>query len=247
MVTPVYLVKYNTYTLPGFAQRESMDSISNIADHYAAYIDGSISEDLGLANKQLTLTMKVWEQDYMTCKDQVQLAATMLRSTRGFAPLYVGYSDKHYMAMTKTVSQNKDAGTSVRTLDYEIEFECKPWLEGETLHTLTGTTTVDTDSVGRTISNGGWTPTIVTVTGTNVTVSGYTSTGEYTGYISISGAVTGLVIDSEAFTALDGSNNNMNTYLKTIDYRLYVGPGKTNFAITGASSCEIKYYDRWYI
>lgn len=184
----------------------------------------------------------------MTCKDQVRLAATMVRSTRDFAPLYIGYTDKHYMAMGKSVTTDKEAGTAVRTLDYEVQFECRPWLIGEVLHELIGTTTVDTDSVGRTINNGGFTPTTVTVTGTNITISGYTSTGEFTGFISVSGTVTDLVIDSEAFTATTSSGTvNMNTYMSTVDYRLNVGPGKTTFDITGASSCEISYYDRWYI
>lgn len=246
MVTPAYLVKYNDYTLPGFAQQESIDSVLNIADHYAAYVDGSNSEDTGLSNKALTVAMKVWEQDYMTCKDQVRLAATMARSTRTFAPLYIGYTDKHYMAMTKSITTQKDAGTSVKTLDYSVEFECKPWLIGEVERELTGTGTIDTDQVSRSISNGGFSPTTVTVTGTDVTISGYTSTGEFTGYVAISGAVAGLIIDSEAFSAYQGETN-MNSSMITVDYRLNVGPGKTYFAITGASVCSIKYYDRWYL
>ncbi len=246
MATPQYLVKYNNYTLPGFAQRESFDSILNIADHYAAYRDGSDSEDTGLANKALTVDMKVWEQDYITCKEQVRLAATMARSTKTFAPLYVGYTDKHYMAMTKSITTQKDAGTSVRTKDYSIEFECRPWLVGEVEHELTGTGTIDTDQVSRTISDGGFSPTVVTVTGTDVTISGYTSTGEFTGYVEVSGAVASLIIDSEAFTAYQGTTN-MNSSMLTTDYQLSVGPGKTYFEITGASSCTIKYYNRWYI
>lgn len=242
-----YLIKYNTYTLPGYSQRESLPSDMNITSHYAVYADGSLSEYTGLQNKNISITMKVWEQDYLTCKDQVELAATMVRSKRsGFAPLYVQYSDRHYDAMTQSIKVEKSAGDSVRTLEYVVEFEAKPWLESDATHTLTGTGTVNTDSVGRTISNGGWTPTTVTVTGTNVTISGYTVNGDFAGFVSVSGAVTNLVIDSDAFTATIGGVNK-NSLMKWAEYRTYVGPDKTFFVITGASSCTIDYHDRWYI
>lgn len=243
---PQYLVKFNNYTPPGYAQNESFDSTMNITQHYGAYIDGSLSEQTGLANKVLTLSMKIWDTDYLVAKTQVEQAATMLRSKRGFAPLYVQFSDKHYDALVKTVKTQKQAGTSVRILDYDIEFECRPWLIDDSTKTLTGTGTIDTDQVGRTIDDGGWTPTVLTVTGTNVTVSGYTATGQFTGFISVSGSVTNLVVDTEAFTATIGGVNANGQMLST-DYQLFVGPERTYFDIQGASSCTIQYNDRWYI
>lgn len=245
--TASYLAKYNSHVLPGYVQNESFDSVMNIADHYAAYKDGSDSEQTGLGNKALTITLKVWEQDYLTCKQQVELAATMLRSERKvFAPLYLQYTDRYYSAMVKSVKADKAVGSSVRTLDYNAEFECKPWLTSVSGHTLTGTTTVTTDSVGRTISNGGWTPTIITVTGTDVTVSGYTANGDFTGYFSVSGAVANLVVNTELYTAEIGGLNK-NNLMNTIDYQVWVGPEKTTFDITGASSASISYWDRWYL
>lgn len=240
-----YLVQYNSYQLPGYAQGEMMDSTMGIASHPAPYADGSLSEQTGLENKVMELTMKVWEPDYQSCKQQVENAASMLHSKRhGFAPLYVQYTDRYYEAMTKTVKIEKVAGTSVRTLEYVVDFECKPWLTSVSGHTITGTTTVTT--TGRTISDGGWTPTIITVTGTNVTISGYTDTGDFTGFISISGAVTGMVIDSSTYESTIGGNNANDRHYWA-DYQMYVGPGVTNFAVTGASSCSITYYDRWYL
>lgn len=242
-----YLIKYNNYILPGYCQSESFDSQMNIASHYAAYIDGSNSEQTGLANKSLSLKLKVWEQDYLTCKQQVELAATMLRSVRaGYAPLYVQFSDRHYQAMVSTVRAEKSVPTSVKTLDYDVEFECKPWLESNTSHTLTGTTLLDTDAVARSIDNGGWTPATVTVTGTNVTVSGYTATGDFAGYFSVVGAVTNLVINTEAFTATIGGVNQ-NAIMGSADYRMSVGPARTYFAVTGASAASLTYSDRWYL
>jgi hypothetical protein len=244
---PQYLAQFNGIVLPGYVQNESFDSELNIADHYAAYVDGSISEDTGLANKNVSIRLKVWEQDYLTCKQQIELAATVLRSVRGkFAPLYVGYTDRYYTAMTKSISMDKTAGESVKLAEYEAQFECKPWITSTTLHTLTGTGLIDTDQVSRTLANGSQSPTIVTVTGTDVTISGYTDMGEFTGFISVSGSVAGLVIDSEAFTAT-ANGENMNNNMLTVDYQLNVGVGKTNFLITGASSCSIDYYDRWYL
>lgn len=246
--TQNYLVRYNSYQLPGYCQQESFDSSMNTANHPAPYADGSETEYTGLQNKQLSITQKVWEQDFLTCSDQISLAATMLRSKKaGFAPLYIQYTDRYYEAMTQTIKKENTAGRSVRIQEYQVQFECKPWLLSASGHTITGTGTIDTDQVGRTITNGGWTPTTITVTGTNVTISGYTGTGDFAGYVSVSGAVTGLVINSDAFTAeISGANKN-SLMLRATDYRTYIGPGKTTFVVTGASSCSINYYDRWYI
>jgi hypothetical protein len=239
-----YLCKYNDHVLPGYVQDESFDSVMNIAEHYGAYLDGSNSEQTGLSNKTISVTLKVWEQDYLTCKDQVRLAATMLRSNKqGFAPLYIQRADRHYEAMVKTIREDKTAGASVRTLDYGIDFECKPWLIGDTTHSVAGTGTVQ---ITRTLDDGGWTPTRLTVTGTNVTVSGYTATGDFAGYVSISGAVTNLYLDSEAYTATIGGINKSDL-IKWVDFRTYVGPGTTTFVTTGASSMLIEYEDRWYL
>ncbi len=242
-----YLAKYNNRVLPGYVQSEQFESQMNIASHYGAFVDGSNSEQTGLANKNLSVTLKVWEQDYMTCKEQVELAATMLRSERrNFAPLYIQNSDRYYDAMVKNVRTDKTAGTSVRTLEYTADFECKPWLTSVSGHTLTGTTLLDTDDVGRTIMNGGWTPATVTVTGTDVTVSGYTANGDFTGYFSVNGSVTNLVVDTEAFTAEIGGLNQ-NSIMNTIDYQVFIGPERTYFEVTGASAVTIEYRDRWYL
>jgi hypothetical protein len=234
-----YLAKYNNYVLPGYVQSESFDSLMNVVSHYGVYVDGSLSEQTGLQNKQLTLELLVWESTYLTCKQQVELASTYLRSYRGgFANLYVQYPDKHYSAIPKSITTDKDVGSSVRTLNYKIEFECRPWVIGEILHTISS----DTDEVGRTLDSGGWTPTIVTLTGTGI--SGITSDGQSTGNIVTSG-VSGMVIDTEAFTATQGGVNR-NDLVTTKDYRLFVGPGRTTFSVTGGSAA-ISYYDRWYI
>lgn len=239
-----YLVKYNNYQLPGYLQSESFDNQLNIASHYGAYIDGSYSEDTGLSNKNISLTLKVWECDYGTVKEQTQLAATELRSRRGnFAPLYVMNSDKHYDAMVKSIKYDKSVPSSVKIGEYQVDFECRPWLIGEEVKTITGTGTIDTDQVSRTIANGTWTPATVSIFGTDVTISGYTATGEYTGFISVIGTVNDLVVDTETFTATMGAVNR-NDLLASVDYQLFVGPEKTYFDVSGGSVI-ITYYDRW--
>jgi hypothetical protein len=246
----IYLAKYNTYVLPGYVQNESFDSTMNVANHQAPFADGSESEYMGLENKMLSLTMKVWENDYSSCKGQVQQAATVLRSKRsGFSPLYIQYTDKHYDALVKSVKMEKTAGTSIRTLEYQVDFECKPWLISDNTSTISngaiGGTPTTLSTAGRTLDDGGWTPTTITVTGTNVTISGYTAS-EFAGFISISGAVTSMVIDSDLYTATIGGVNK-NSYMRSVDYRVFVGPEITNFYITGAQSCSISYNNRWYI
>jgi hypothetical protein len=218
-----------------------------MAEHYAPYADGSDSEYTGLRNKLLSLTLRVWEEDYLSCKQQISNAATMLRSRKsGFAPLYVQFSDRHYEALTTSVKSDKSVPSSVRVTDYQVEFECKPWLISDTAKTLTGTGTINTDQVTRTIVDGGWTPARITVTGTNVTISGYTDTGEFAGFASITGSVSNLVIDSDEFTATQGGVNK-NDIMAWADYRIYIGPGKTFLTTTGASSMTVTYHNRWYL
>jgi hypothetical protein len=233
-----YLCRYNNYVLPGYVQSESFDSVMNVASHYGAYVDGSLSEETGLQNKALSVSLRVWETNYLTCKQQVELASTYLRSYRGgFANLYLHYTDRHYEALVKNINLEKSVGSSVRILDYSVEFECKPWVIGDTLHTISS----DTDEVGRTLDNGGWTPTVVVLTGTSI--SGLTADSQSTGSIVTTG-VTSMTIDSEAFTATMGGVNR-NDLVTTKDYRLYVGPGRTIFTVAGSAS--ISYYDRWNI
>lgn len=243
--TASYLARYNGYQLPGYVQNEQMGSDMNIASHYGVYADGSESEYTGLQNKILSLTLKVWETDFISCSEQISLAATYLRSRKiGFSPLYVQYEDRYYEALTQSIKKENTAGRSVRTQEYQVQFETKPWLTSISGHTLTGTGLIDTDQVSRTLSNGGWSPVTLTLTGTNITVSGYTYTGEFAGYIHVSGSVTNLVVDSDAVTATIGGINK-NEVMLAPDYRVYVGAGKTYFNITGASSCTIQYNDRW--
>lgn len=240
-----YLAQYNGYILPGYVQEESFDSQMNMASHYAPYADGSLTEYLGLQNKMLSLKLKVWEQDYISAKDQVQLGATYLRTQRAtFAPLYVQYSDRHYDAKVSSIKVQKSVGNPVRILEYDVQFECTPWLIEDTENQISGTGTVTT--TGRVLEDGGWTFANVDVSGSNVTISGYTATGDFAGFVSISGSVTNMLLDSENYTATMGGNNR-NDLLLTADYRLLVGPGVTNFVVTGASSCTISWFNRWYI
>lgn len=245
--SPQYLAQYNSYVLPGYVQNEVFSSDMTVAQHYAPYADGSPSEYVGLQNKMLQLRLKVWEQDFATCKEQVQLAATYLRTKRnGFADLYIQDSDRHYEAMVKSIREENTAGKSVRIMEYEVQFETRPWLISNDTFTLSGIGTINTDQVSRDLYDGGWTPATITLTGTDITISGYTSTGDFAGYVEIDGAVSNLIIDSENYTATIGGVN-ANAQMITADYRLFVGPGRTNFAITGASTCTIDYQNRWYL
>lgn len=248
-----YLCRYNGQVLPGYVQEESFDSVMNIADHQAAYADGSNSEMTGLQNKQLSVTLKVWETDYLTCKDQTQKAATILRTKKsGYADLYLQYSDRHYEAMVSQIRTGKVAGTSVRTLDYDVDFACRPWLVSDQVYTISGSglngslQVITTDQVSRDIDDGGWTYSTIRVSGSNITISGYTQTEPFTGFISISGAVSNMIIDAQNYTATIGGVN-ANNQMRWADYRTFVGPEQTSFAISGAVLCEVTYNNRWYL
>ena len=240
-----YLVKYNGFVLPGYLQEETMSSVLNIGNHQSLFADASLSESLGLNNKDLSLRLKLWECSYSEAKEQAQLAATYLRTDRdSFSPLFIQRPDRYYEALTKNVSTQKEVGSSLNLREYTVDFEAKPWVTSSTINTLNGTGTVST--TGRQFTDGGWTPTTVTVTGTNVTISGYTDLGSYTGFMSINGSVTNMVVNSNTMSSTIGGVN-ANDKMLWADYSLYVGPGVTNFQINGASSCSIAYQNRWYI
>jgi hypothetical protein len=251
--TPQYLVEYNGYTLPGFAQKESFESTIGIASHEAPYADGATIENTGLQNKIISMDMKVWDEDYASCKAQIEQAATMLRSRRqGFAKLRIQHANKYYEAMPKSIVMDKSAGSSVKIVDYSIEFEAKPWYISDAIYTVSGVglngTRTTFSTAGRVLDDGGWTYATLKLSGRDITVSGYTGSGEPAGFISISGTVTNLMIYSEPFTATtSGTSTNMNSYFRSVDYRMWVGPETTYFTVSGAQLCEISYQNRWYI
>lgn len=106
--------------------------------------------------------------------------------------------------------------------------------------------TLDTNVVLRTVNNGGYTPTIIYITGTHVTVSGYTDNGEFTGFLSISGYVENLIVDTENSSVIM-DNEVRNDLINNLDYGVYVAPGRTYFEVTGATEITITYVDRWYL
>jgi hypothetical protein len=236
-----YIVKFNGYDLPGYAQSETMDSQLRIEKKY------SLTESVGLGNKNVDIKMRLFEQDYITAKSKLEYASTILRSKRReLGRLYIQRLDRYYSAITTKLNYSKNASEVGYLLDYEVEWETKPWLISNNTYMLEGSGDLNTDSVARTLYDGGWTPARVTITGTDVTISGYTETGDFAGYIAVSGSVTNLVIDTESYTATIGGVN-ANQYLADYEYGLYIGPGKTNFTITGASNVQIKYENRWYL
>lgn len=241
-----YLVKYNGYQLPGYAQGESIDSITRIHMSDSVYMDGPFAEYTGLNNKIISLQMKVLGDTYLDVKTQAQTAATIIRSSRGWTKLYIQSYDRYYTAINKSINIDKTVRESMKVLDYSMEFEAKPWLTGDTVYTMTGSGIISTDQVGRTYENGGWTPANLVLSGTNITVSGYTESGEFTGFISISGAVTNMIIDSQQYTSTINEVNS-NDKMYNANYMVFVGPGKTYFAVNGATSCTIVYQDRWHL
>jgi len=79
------------------------------------------------------------------------------------------------------------------------------------------------------------------VSGTDITISGVTETGQDTGTIYINGTVSNFVIDSDNFTSSD------NSVIIPKNYGVYVGPGKTTFTITGATDYTITWQNRYYL
>lgn len=240
---PEYIVVFDGYQLFGYAQAESVQTDMQTDDPFGFDWDGSQTQQAGLTNPTLTMDFLIYTTDWTRAKNQLhETERIMLSSKEERKRLYVDYTDRHYIASFKSIKYQKDVSSSRRLLPYSVEFDVEPQMIADALTTLTGAGTIVT--TGRTLANGGWTPTIITVTGIDVTISGFTST-EFTGYLSVSGLVTNLVINSELFTA-EINGENANDLLYTVDYAMFVGPGETTFAVTGASSISIKYNDRWY-
>lgn len=239
-----YLARFNGYDIPGYAQEELYDSTMNQNLYQSAYSDRGQIDNLGLANKVITLKEKLIGLSYLDSKTQLQRAATILSTTNQFAKLYIQNTDKYYLAMAKGITMEKAVPSSPLLVDYSIDFEAKPWLFSDTVNTITGSGTLIT--TGRTLYDGGWAPTTVSVTGTDVTISGYTDSGDFAGYISLSGAVADMTITSEEYTAIqDGVNRN--DLINNIDYWLYVGVGVTTFVVAGADNVTITWTNRWYL
>lgn len=238
-----YLVQYGQDKLPGYAHEEMFDSIARIAVHRAPYIDGTLDEYLGIQNKNIDISLTVMGSDYADCKAQIQRAATIVRKYDRFAPLYVQRRDAHYMVLTQNIRMEKDAESSRKAVVYQVSFEAKPWLISNAEYTISGGSGILTAT--RDIYDGGYSPTLVTLTGTDITISGYTAS-EYTGFISVSGVVTDLTIDTENYRVLMNGALAYE-YMNNLDFGLYVGPGTTYFSVTGATECTIRYNNRWYL
>jgi hypothetical protein len=239
-----YVVKYNNYDLPGYAQNESYISSANLIEYSSPYKDGAPMENLGIRNKVISLRLKIVGNSHQELKQKAQMAATVLRSSRdnSYRKLYVGQLTNYYLVKPTKIQLETDVNKASKFVEYEVEFDTKPWLFGEQVFTLSGSTSINTGA--RSVTDGTWTPATVLLTGTNITVSGYTESGDFAGFISVSGTVSNLVINSESYTAtINGVNKN--NLMKNLDYAIYVGPGKTYFNITGATSTIISYRNRW--
>jgi hypothetical protein len=231
---------YNNYLLPGYLQSKSMNDSTRIKISGVPYFDGQDSEYIGLENKTISLRFKLVGDTLDSMKTQATTASTMVWSARTQSKLYIHALDKYYLAVPKSFKMEPSA--SERTLDYSVDFNAQPWLYSDVINTITGTTSLVT--TGRTIVDGVATPAVVIISGTDVTVSGYTSDGSCTGYFATSGSVSNLIINSEEYSAtINGVNRN--DIMRNLDYQIYVGQGITYFDITGATSAEISWRNRW--
>lgn len=237
-----YLVKYNNYVLPGYAQSEDNENIARIVNYSPEYMDIIRQENQGLENKTLSLRMRILKENYREAKTEALKAATMIRSFRGaYRKLYMNRYDRYYLAVPESVKLEATTANT-RTVDYTVQFRALPWVISDEVYVVSGTGNIDTGV--RDFSQGTWTPAIITVTGTNITVSGYTDETSFTGYFAVSGYVSNLVVNSNEYTAtINGVNSNKA--MKNLDYAIYVGPGRTYFAVTGATTVELKWQNRW--
>lgn len=240
-----FLVQYNNYTLPGYAQSEADISEIGIHTAYAPFIEKTFSEYTGLVNKGLSVRMLVWEQTYDLCKQQVRKATTFLRSAKGFEKLYLGSLNTYYLAIPTKVTVEKEVTGGSRTLEYNVEFNCKPWLYGNEVFEVSGSgSPTSLETTGRQLADGTWTPTRILVSGTDVVIIGFTDDGESTGSIHIHGEVSNLLVDTEEQTAVSNGINK-NDIIINKDFGLWVGPGNTTFLISGATDVVIQYNNRW--
>lgn len=148
MASPTYIVKYNGYQLPGFLQNESLGSDMTTVEHSAQYADGQTVEYTGLQNKSMSLTFRVWETDYATCKEQVQQAASIIRTARDtWAVLTINSTTRQYLAMATSIKMDKSVGSSPKILDYQVDFKCQPWLMSNSTYIIASGFRTDNDAL----------------------------------------------------------------------------------------------------
>lgn len=126
-----YTIQYNGYTLPGYAQGEAFISNMRLFGITVLGLDGQPLEQRGLENKEITIRLLILDTTYQRAKEQVQTAATYLRSERNnWSRLYLKRFDRYYLAKVVKINISQDAGVHENALEYTIIFEAKPWLYG---------------------------------------------------------------------------------------------------------------------
>ena len=175
--TPQFLVKYNGYTLPGYAQEESLEGSIQDQDYVVPYSYEALSDNMGEQAKQMSVTMMVWDDSYTGCKNQIQTAATYLKSKRGdYGNLYLGQSDRHYQVIPTDIKYDKKATDQQVTATYDVSFKAKPYLTSDAYYHISNYTASGVISSVITTDNtkySSYYPAIYPVA-SGVTVSGYT-------------------------------------------------------------------------
>lgn len=121
-----YLVRYNDYDLPGYAQEEQFENGIRLTTKVSPYVWITTTTPQGYDNWSITLRMLLWEPTYADCKRRLQEAVTMLRSTKGWGKLFIQRRNQYYLAKPVKIMASKNANEGQRTLEYLVTFEVRP-------------------------------------------------------------------------------------------------------------------------
>lgn len=132
-----YPIIFNGYQLPGYPQFENFNNETQLVDHDAFGWDGTHTQQAGVRNLNLRVEFLLYDTEgFRGVRDDFLRAKTYLTSARDeYCPLYIGYDDRYYMAKLVSISRLSTVAET-RTLNYTVEWDCRPELLGSTLITI---------------------------------------------------------------------------------------------------------------
>lgn len=248
MPSPIYLVKFNGQTLPGYATDEDVPLAARLSAMSILGRDGGILSGRGTDFRPLEIRMRALSsltngtglQHLNNCKDQWRLALAICSRTVGSAALYIGESDRYIMCEFEGSSAPLTARNS-RGISYALSFKGNPpWFIGAEV--TSGTNVSGNGPLTLTIGDTRKTyPTITIPTGiTGITLS-HPSTGKS---FTLSGThAASIVVDCATLEITEAGYNAISYLQSSPDFGIYhVGAGTLTLSssnVTGSGNVTL--------
>lgn len=146
--TPIYVVKFNSKTLPGYAQVEDTSFSTRLPVGEALNRVGGYIGTGSPALRPIRVTMRVLSRlsasasglsHLNDCRDQLRTAYSYMARTDGVQALQLGDSDRHLLAAFSKFSNIITAADSPMAVNYDADFLAQPYFYDNTALTDTVT------------------------------------------------------------------------------------------------------------